>query len=132
VLARGSSLLERLLNGPVLCFNILPVPLLRHGLLATASDHAGLLQKHGPVLLPGGMCRDARDRLQEADGDRRAPPSILDGRLDRALEILEARAALISSTNPETLGLAGAIYKLKWGVYAQRQHLEHALMQALS
>jgi hypothetical protein len=78
------------------------------------------------------MCRDARDRLQEADRDRRAPPSILDDRLDRALEILEARAALTSSTNPETLGLAGAIYKRKWEIYAQRQHLEHALMQALS
>jgi hypothetical protein len=55
-----------------------------------------------------------------------------DDRLDRALEILEARAALTSSTNPETLGLAGAIYKRKWEIYAQRQHLEHALMQALS
>jgi hypothetical protein len=63
VLARGSSLLERLLNGPVLCFNILPVPFLRHGLLATASDHAHLLQKHGPVLLPGGVRRDACDSI---------------------------------------------------------------------
>jgi hypothetical protein len=106
-----------LLHGPVLRFNVLPVSSLLYGFL---------------VLLPGGMCCDARDCLQEADRDRRAPSSILDDRLDRALEILETRAALTSSTNPETLGLAGAIYKRKWEIYAQRQHLEHALMQALS
>ena len=121
-----------LLHGPVLRFNVLPASSLLYGFLATALDHARLLQKRGLVLLPGGMCCDARDRLQEADRDRRAPPSILDDRLDRALEILEARAALTSSTHPETLGLAGAIYKRKWEIYAQRQHLEHALMQALS
>jgi hypothetical protein len=55
-----------------------------------------------------------------------------DDRLDRALDILEARAALTSSTNPEILGLAGAIYKRKWEVYAPKQHMEHALMQAPS
>jgi predicted acylesterase/phospholipase RssA/CO dehydrogenase nickel-insertion accessory protein CooC1 len=48
-------------------------------------------------------------------------------RLDRALEILEQDADLASSTNPETLGLAGAVHKRKWEVDAQKQHLEDAL-----
>jgi hypothetical protein len=58
-----SPLLERLLNGPVPRFNVLPVSSLLYGFLATALDHARLLQKHGPVLLPGGVRRDARDSI---------------------------------------------------------------------
>lgn len=55
-----------------------------------------------------------------------------DERLDRALTILgtylEARQqSLRTTTNQETLGIAGAIHKRKWEVYNQKQHLERSL-----
>ncbi|HLR05860.1 MAG TPA: tetratricopeptide repeat-containing protein, partial [Pyrinomonadaceae bacterium] len=48
-------------------------------------------------------------------------------RLDLALEILGDTEDLSETTNQETLGLAGAIYKRKWNVDNQEQHLERAL-----
>jgi predicted acylesterase/phospholipase RssA len=48
-------------------------------------------------------------------------------RLDLALAILESGGALAQSTDAETLGLAGAIYKRKWEVDAKRSDLESAL-----
>ena len=48
-------------------------------------------------------------------------------RLDRALEILERAEDLSTSPRPESLGIAGAIYKRKWQVDAERQNLDRAL-----
>lgn len=45
-------------------------------------------------------------------------------RLDRALEILDD---LEASTDAETLGIAGAIYKRRWELTGRREELEHAL-----
>jgi len=54
-----------------------------------------------------------------------------DRRLDRALEILSEAEDLSATTNPETLGLAGAIYKRKWEVDNQRTQLERSLFYYL-
>ena len=49
-------------------------------------------------------------------------------RLEQALHILrEGRPDLDNSKNPETLGIAGAIYKRKWESDGQKQNLESAL-----
>jgi predicted acylesterase/phospholipase RssA len=51
-------------------------------------------------------------------------------RLDRALKILkDSKGArdLLTTEDQETLGIAGAIYKRKWEIDGQRQHLERAL-----
>lgn len=50
-----------------------------------------------------------------------------DWRLDRAFEILEEAEDLETTADPESLGLAGAIYKRKWEVDSGRHHLERAL-----
>ncbi len=56
-----------------------------------------------------------------------------DGRLDRALEILEEVENLRdteeqkTTRNQETLGLLGSIYKRKWEIDTQRQNLERSL-----
>jgi predicted acylesterase/phospholipase RssA len=47
-------------------------------------------------------------------------------RLDAALTILEQGAQLSAGPTQETLGLAGSIYKQKWLVDGQKQHLETA------
>jgi predicted acylesterase/phospholipase RssA len=47
-------------------------------------------------------------------------------RLDAALAILEQGAQLSAGPTQETLGLAGSIYKQKWLVDGQKQHLETA------
>jgi predicted acylesterase/phospholipase RssA len=52
-------------------------------------------------------------------------------RLDRALEILGKAGNLATTTDSETLGLAGAIFKRKWEVDGQRQHLERSLFHYL-
>jgi predicted acylesterase/phospholipase RssA len=54
-----------------------------------------------------------------------------DSRLDRALEILHEVEDLSDTRNQETLGLVGAIFKRKWEVDSQRQHLERALFYYL-
>jgi hypothetical protein len=50
-----------------------------------------------------------------------------DERFTRAFKILEQVDNPLSSTDQETLGLAGAIYKRIWEVDAQKRHLERAL-----
>jgi len=51
-----------------------------------------------------------------------------DARLDRALEILHQSSENINTTtDQETLGITGAIYKRKWELDNQKQQLERAL-----
>jgi predicted acylesterase/phospholipase RssA len=52
-------------------------------------------------------------------------------RLDRALNILSDAEDLSTTQNQETLGIAGAIYKRKWEVDGQRNHLERSLLYYL-
>jgi predicted acylesterase/phospholipase RssA len=54
-----------------------------------------------------------------------------DARLDRALDILGACEDVAASTNQETLGIAGAVYKRKWEIDGRRRHLERALFYYL-
>ena len=54
-----------------------------------------------------------------------------DERLDRALDILREVDDFETTTNQETLGLIAAVYKRKWEVDDQRQHLERALQYYL-
>ena len=52
----------------------------------------------------------------------------VDERLDLAFEILKETGDDLNATrNQETLGLAGAIFKNKWEVDGQKQHLERSL-----
>lgn len=55
------------------------------------------------------------------------PDLSADVRLSRAFEILKNVDDPKTSTDPETLGLAGAIYKRMWEYDAQNRHLERAL-----
>lgn len=50
-----------------------------------------------------------------------------DNRLKRALEILDEGRDLATTTDPETLGLAGAIHKRRWRVRNDKKELETAL-----
>jgi predicted acylesterase/phospholipase RssA/MinD-like ATPase involved in chromosome partitioning or flagellar assembly len=47
-------------------------------------------------------------------------------RLDRALQILKDLDDLSKTTDQETLGLTGAIFKRKWELYGQKPHLERS------
>lgn len=47
--------------------------------------------------------------------------------LDNALNILKNDADLAATRDPETLGLAGAIFKRKWQVDGDKQHLESSV-----
>lgn len=51
-----------------------------------------------------------------------------DMRLDMALKILAEVESLADTTNQETLGLVGSIYKRKWEVDNQKQNLERSLL----
>ena len=55
----------------------------------------------------------------------------LDDRLDRALGILDQIADFDTTTDQETLGLIGSIFKRKWEVDNQRQNLERSLFYYL-
>lgn len=55
------------------------------------------------------------------------PDLTADERLHSAFEILKGVDEPTTSTDPETLGLAGAIYKRMWEFDAQKHHLERAL-----
>ncbi len=55
------------------------------------------------------------------------PARATDDRFDRALGILNAADPLGTSTNQETLGQAGAIYKRKWELTGLDDHLETSL-----
>jgi predicted acylesterase/phospholipase RssA len=50
-----------------------------------------------------------------------------DFRFDRAVEILKQVSNLETTRNPETLGIAGAIFKNKWEAFAQKGDLERSL-----
>src|SRR5262249_4885795 len=55
-------------------------------------------------------------------------PSIPDGeRFDQAIRVLSDGEDLRRTTDQETLGIAGAIYKNKWRAFAQRKDLETSL-----
>jgi predicted acylesterase/phospholipase RssA len=54
-----------------------------------------------------------------------------DERLDRALGILKQIADFDTTTNQETLGMIGSIFKRKWEVDNQRQNLERSLFYYL-
>jgi tetratricopeptide (TPR) repeat protein len=72
-------------------------------------------------------------RHQHALCTYKDPDLPVDQRLDRALEILDQpdpidpNENLRDTTDPETLGIAGAIHKTKWKFDGQKHHLEHAL-----
>jgi predicted acylesterase/phospholipase RssA len=55
----------------------------------------------------------------------------VDDRLDRALSILDQIADFDTTTEQETLGLIGSIFKRKWEVDNQRQNLERSLFYYL-
>ncbi len=54
------------------------------------------------------------------------PDLPLDQKFDRAIAILEEGDNLQTTTDQETLGQAGAIYKRMWEVSGQRRHLERS------
>src|ERR1700752_923925 len=54
-----------------------------------------------------------------------------DERLDRALQILQEIADFATTTDQDPLGLIAAVYKRKWELDDQRQHLERALQYYL-
>lgn len=70
-----------------------------------------------------------RTRLAQAHAlcTYKDPDLLPDGKLDQALSILTGDCSLDTSTDQETLGLAGAIYKEKWRLDAQKEHLEQSL-----
>jgi predicted acylesterase/phospholipase RssA len=74
---------------------------------------------------------DARLRLsmaqQRALCTYKDPDLLPDERLDTALQILKEGDDLDRTTDRETLGLAGAIYKRKWELTDQERDLEEAL-----
>jgi predicted acylesterase/phospholipase RssA len=74
---------------------------------------------------------DAKRNLQLAHKQAvctyKDPDLPADQRLRRALEILRRADDLKTTTNQETLGLAGAISKRLWELDSQKQHLERAL-----
>ncbi|HYO90209.1 MAG TPA: tetratricopeptide repeat-containing protein, partial [Pyrinomonadaceae bacterium] len=78
-----------------------------------------------------GEIADAKRRRQI--GQQRSlctykdPDLPTDSRLASALKILEAVDDLKTTTDQETLGQAGAIYKRMWEIDAQKQRLERAL-----
>jgi predicted acylesterase/phospholipase RssA len=88
----------------------------RHGQFGYARRLFGQLSKAAP--------KDEKLRQQYALSvykDMELPTA---RRLDRALEILREGGSLESSTDAETLGLAGAVYKRKWDADAKRADLE--------
>src|SRR5262249_29248811 len=52
-------------------------------------------------------------------------------KFDRAIETLAQCEDLKSTTNQETLGIAGAIYKYKWQAFGQRHDIETSLQYYL-
>lgn len=73
--------------------------------------------------------RDLRTKLcqQHALCTYKDPDLPAHSRLDLALEILQECEDLKETEDQETLGLAGAIFKRKWEVDAQRENLDRSL-----
>ncbi|HKO55111.1 MAG TPA: patatin-like phospholipase family protein [Thermoanaerobaculia bacterium] len=80
---------------------------------------AGELDRSGPHYI---ALRQLLARSIYKDEDLLAPQ-----KYERARDILEADCDLANSTDGETLGLAGAVYKRLWDHTGQRTHLEQAL-----
>jgi predicted acylesterase/phospholipase RssA len=66
-------------------------------------------------------------RQQQALCTYKDPDLSDQAKFDRALQILADSEDLRTTTDQETLGIAGAIHKYKWQAFAQRQDLEIAL-----
>ena len=77
----------------------------------------GQLDSPGKLLLAQQLCLNTY----------KDPDLPIRDRLERALEILDLHAELRCSAAPETLGLAGAIYKRKWEVDGRKDDLEKSL-----
>jgi predicted acylesterase/phospholipase RssA len=77
--------------------------------------------------LPGAAERRLYWAQQHALCTYKDPDIPFTQRADRALEILGEVEDLKTTTDQETLGLAGAIYKYKWGVDGQIVTLERSL-----
>ncbi len=73
----------------------------------------------------GGLCQTLRQ--QHALFTYKDTGLPVGERLDRALEILQSCDDLAKSDSPETLGLAGAIFKRKWEAEGQKPLLERSL-----
>ena len=90
----------------------------------------GLARK---LLLRIDWCKIADPQRRRKIGQRlslctyKDPDLPPDARLERALKILGSIEDLKATTDQETLGQAGAIYKRMWEVDAQKQTLERAL-----
>jgi predicted acylesterase/phospholipase RssA len=65
---------------------------------------------------------------QQALCTAKDPDLSSDQKFALALEILQEGDDLAVTTDQETLGIAGGIYKRKWQEEGQRQHLEHSLV----
>jgi predicted acylesterase/phospholipase RssA len=87
-------------------------------ILARARRDPALAKQHIPPL------RFAQEQALCTYKDVNLPA---EQRFRRALDILENDCNLAHSTDPETLGLAGAIYKYWWQSDGQRQHLDRSL-----
>lgn len=70
----------------------------------------------------------AKLRQQHALCTYKDPDLPPDLKFDRALEILAQGEYLDTTTNQETLGLAGAVYKNRWEAFGQRADLECSLV----
>jgi len=90
--------------------------------------HARQVLKIARDKLPAGADEALKRKLvqQHALCTYKDPDLPIDERLDQALEILKLEK-LNTTTDQETLGLAGAIYKRKWEVDGQTKHLETSL-----
>jgi predicted acylesterase/phospholipase RssA len=105
------------------------------------ADEALKLAKRLKNGLQFGLARRVLERTQ-ANGDLSVRRQVLferalctykdselpiDVRFDLALSALQEVENLSTTTDQETLGIAGAIHKRKWEVDAQKQHLETSL-----
>lgn len=100
---------------------------------AQALESNRLLRYARLFLLRAQQAEDADASLRRTIGHRLArctykdPDLPIHDRLDDAEAILSATDDPATTTDQETLGLAGAIQKRKWEAYGQKQYLERAL-----
>jgi predicted acylesterase/phospholipase RssA len=101
---------------------------------ARLGDLAGVLRDHQHFAFARRLLQHARDQdpVDEKLRQQHALCTYKDlelpaiRRFDRALRILQSDGSLASSTDAETLGIAGAIFKRRWEVDAKRIDLECA------
>ena len=93
-----------------------------------AFEKAGELLKNGVRAAPPSARLDAALIDEKRAVCTYKDPSLPeDGRLDQALALLGGQERLRTIDLPNRLGIAGAIFKRKWELDAQRPHLETAL-----